>query len=159
MRLFYRQFFSLALVFGWLVLPVTAAAQDSFFSEQVAVADRGSAELSRAAREGLTRLLIKVSGNEAILDEAAFREAVGSAQQHVLLYTYRDDEEGDVVFLEFDDAFVRSLFRDESVPYWEQRRPPVVVWVALDEPFSRRFAARSDDADLLGLKRDSRCSI
>jgi hypothetical protein len=149
MRLFYRQFFSLALVFGWLVLPVTAAAQDSFFSEQVAVADRGSAELSRAAREGLTRLLIKVSGNEAILDEAAFREAVGSAQQHVLLYTYRDDEEGDVVFLEFDDAFVRSLFRDESVPYWEQRRPPVVVWVALDEPFSRRFAARSDDADLL----------
>ena len=149
MRLFYRQFFTLALVVGWLVLPLTAAAQDSFFSEQVAVADRGSAELSRAAREGLTRLLIKVSGNEAILDEAAFREAVGIAQEHVLLYSYREDEAGDVVFLEFDDAFVRGLFRDELVPYWEQRRPPVVVWVALDEPFSRRFAARSDDVDLL----------
>ena len=113
--------------------------------------------------------MIKVSGNEAILDEAAFREAVGSAQEHVLLYSYREDEAGDVVFLEFDDAFVRSLFRDESVPYWEQRRPPVVVWVALDEPFSRRFAARSDDVDLLvpsiersrpaELKRDSHCWI
>ena len=57
----------------------------------------------------MTRLLIKVSGNEAILDEAAFREAVGSAQEHVLLYSYREDEAGDVVFLEFDDAFVRSL--------------------------------------------------
>ena len=56
---------------------------------------------------------------------------MGSAQEHVLLYSYREDEAGDVVFLEFDDAFVRSLFRDESVPYWEQRRPPVVVWVAL----------------------------
>ena len=108
MRLFTDSFF-LALVFGWLALPATAAAQDSFFSEQVAVADRGSAELSRAAREGLTRLLIKVSGNEAILDEAAFREAVGSAQEHVLLYSYREDEAGDVVFLEFDDAFVRSF--------------------------------------------------
>jgi len=74
---------------------------------------------------------------------------VGSAQQHVLLYSYRENEESDVVFLEFDDAFIRSLFRDESVPYWEQRRPPIVVWVALDEPFSRRFAARSDDMDLL----------
>ncbi len=149
MRRFYRQFFHIVLVFLWLGLPVNAIAQDSFFSEQVAVADRGSVELSRAAREGLTRLLIKVSGNEAILDEAAFREAVGSAQQHVLLYSYREDDAGDVVFLEFDDAFVRNLFRDESVPYWEQRRPPVVVWVALDEPFSRRFAARSDDVDLL----------
>ena len=149
MRRFYRQFFHIVLVFLWLGLPVNAIAQDSFFSEQVAVADRGSVELSRAAREALTRLLIKVSGNEAILDEAAFREAVGSAQQHVLLYSYREDDAGDVVFLEFDDAFVRNLFRDESVPYWEQRRPPVVVWVALDEPFSRRFAARSDDVDLL----------
>ena len=137
------------LFFGWLVLPVIAAAQDGFFSEQVAVADKGSVELSRAARAGLTQLLIKVSGNEAIFDEAAFREAVGSAQQHVLLYSYREDEEGDVVFLEFDDEFVRSLFRDESVPYWEQRRPPVVVWLALDDPFLRRFAARSDDVDLL----------
>ena len=117
MRLFYGQFFSLALVVGWLGLPITAAAQDAFFSEQVAVTDRGSAELSRAAREGLTRLLIKVSGDEAILDEAAFREAVRSAQQHVLSYSYREADEGDVVFLEFDDAFVRSLFRDESVPY------------------------------------------
>ena len=149
MRLFYRQFFFLALVFLWLARPVIATAQDSFFSEQIAVADRGTAELSRAAKDGLTRLLIKVSGNEAILDEEAFLEAVASAQQHVLLYSYREAEEGDVVFLEFDDGFVRSLFRDESVPYWEYRRPPVVVWVALDEPSSRRFAARSDDEDLL----------
>ena len=149
MRLFYRHFFSVALIFGWLAFPENVSAQDSFFSEQVAVADRGGAELSRAAREGLIRLLIKTSGNEAILDEAAFQDAVDSAQQHVLLYSYREDEEGDAVFLEFDDAFVRSLFRSGSVPYWEQRRPPIVVWVALDEPFSRRFAARSDGVDLL----------
>ena len=99
MGLFYRQFFCLALFVGWLALPVIAAAQDGFFSEQVAVSNRGSSELSRAAREGLTRLLIKVSGNETILDEAAFREAVGSAKQHVLLYSYREEEEGDVVFV------------------------------------------------------------
>ena len=149
MKRFCRQFFQVLLVFFGGVLPVCATAQDSFFSEQVGVADRGSAELARAARDGLTRLLIKVSGNEAILEEDGFREAVRSAQQNVLSYSYGEDDEGDVVFLEFDDAFVRSLFRDESVPYWEQRRPPVVVWVALDEPFSRRFAARSDDVDLL----------
>ena len=73
----------------------------------------------------------------------------------MLLYSYQDDVDiGTRVFFEFDDAFVRSLFRDHSVLYWEQRRPPVVIWLALDEPFSRRFAARSDDVELLSPSLD-----
>lgn len=149
MRRFHNQILNVLLVIGSLGVVPPALSQDGFFSEQVAVSDRGSVELARAAREGLTRLLIKISGNEAILEEKAFREAVKRAQQHILLYSYQEGEQGDLVFLEFDDAFVRGLFRDESVPYWEQRRPPVIAWVALDEPFSRRFAARSDDEELL----------
>ena len=67
-----------------------------------------------------------------------------------MLYSYQDDQDGGTrIFFEFDDAFVRSLFRDHSILYWEQRRPPLVIWLALDEPFSRRFAARSDDVELL----------
>lgn len=124
-------------------------AENDFFSETVMVSDRGDAELRRAASEALTKVFVRISGNEAILDDAAFEKAVGSAQQHVVLYSYADVEGGVAAFFEFDDAFIRGLFRDESVFYWEQRRPPLVVWLALDEPFSRRFAARSDDVALL----------
>jgi hypothetical protein len=149
MRRFHRQILNILLIIGSFSVVLPASSQDGFFSEQVSVSDRGSTELARAAREGLTRLFIKISGDESILEEEAFFEAVKRAQEHVLLYSYQEAEQGDLVFLEFDDAFVRGLFRDESVPYWEQRRPPVIAWVALDEPFSRRFAARSDDVLLL----------
>ena len=127
-----------------------ALAADEFFAEAVAVEDRSSGELARAAGDALTRVFVRVSGDEQILDEAAFNEAVQNAQSHVLLYSYQDDQDGGTrVFFEFDDAFVRSVFRDHSILYWEQRRPPLVIWLALDEPFSRRFAARSDDVELL----------
>ena len=127
-----------------------AQGADAFFTEAVLVEDRSAGELKGAASDALTRVLVRVSGNEQILDEPAFDAAVKDAQTHVLSYSYQEDiEEGTRVFFEFDDAFVRSLFRDHSVLYWEQRRPPVVVWLALDEPFSRRFAARSDDIALL----------
>ena len=127
-----------------------ALAADEFFAEAVAVEDRSAGELARAAGDALTRVFVRVSGNEQILDKAPFNEAVQNAQSHVLLYSYQDDQDGSTrVFFEFDDAFVRSLFRDHSILYWEQRRPPLVIWLALDEPFSRRFAARSDDVELL----------
>ena len=132
-----------------------ALAADEFFAEAVAVEDRSAGELARAAGDALTRVFVRVSGDEQILDEAPFNEAVQNAQSHVLLYSYQDDQDGGTrVFFEFDDAFVRSLFRDHSILYWEQRRPPLVIWLALDEPFSRRFAARSDDVELLAPSLD-----
>lgn len=128
--------------------PVLGA--DKFFAEAVDVENRSASELRRAARDALTRVFVRISGNEQILEEAPFAAAVKDAQSHVLLYSYQDAAEaGTRVFFEFDDAFVRGLFRDHSVLYWEQRRPPVVIWLALDEPFSRRFAARSEDLELL----------
>lgn len=149
MRRFHTIFLAFYLACGAALPSSSATAQEDFFSELVTVSDRSDAELARAAQLGLSRLFVRVSGNEAIVVEPAFETAVRAAQEHVLLYSYRDVDDALVVFFEFDDAFVRGLFRDESVPYWEQRRPPVVAWVALDEPFSRRFAARSDDAELL----------
>lgn len=127
-----------------------ALGVDNFFAEAVAVESRSADELKRAAGDALSRVLIRVSGNEQILGEPVFEAAVKDAQSHVLLYSYQDDvETGTSVFFEFDDVFVRGLFRDHSVLYWEQRRPSVVIWLALDEPYSRRFAARSDDVELL----------
>ena len=150
MRRIYANPLAILITTTCLFVSGIALAADEFFAEAVAVEDRSNGELARAAGDALTRVFVRVSGDEQILDEAAFNEAVQNAQSHVLLYSYQDDQDGGTrIFFEFDDAFVRSLFRDHSILYWEQRRPPLVIWLALDEPFSRRFAARSDDVELL----------
>ena len=150
MRRIYANPLAILITTTCLFVSGIALAADEFFAEAVAVEDSSAGELARAAGDALTRVFVRVSGDEQILDEAAFNEAVQNAQSHVLLYSYQDDQDGGTrIFFEFDDAFVRSLFRDHSILYWEQRRPPLVIWLALDEPFSRRFAARSDDVELL----------
>jgi hypothetical protein len=150
MRRIYANPLAILITTTCLFVSGIALAADEFFAEAVAVEDRSNGELARAAGDALTRVFVRVSGDEQILDEAAFNEAVQNAQSHVLLYSYQDDQDGGTrVFFEFDDAFVRSVFRDHSILYWEQRRPPLLIWLALDEPFSRRFAARSDDVELL----------
>ena len=150
MRRIYANPLAILITTTCLFVSGIALAADEFFAEAVAVEDRSTGELARAAGDALTRVFVRVSGDEQILDEAAFNEAVQNAQSHVLLYSYQDDQDGGTrVFFEFDDAFVRSVFRDHSILYWEQRRPPLLIWLALDEPFSRRFAARSDDVELL----------
>ena len=150
MRRIYVNFGAILMTLTGLLSSGVALGVDNFFAESVAVESRSAGELKRAAGDALNRVLIRVSGNEQILGEPAFEAAVKDAQSHVLLYSYQDDvETGTSVFFEFDDAFIRSLFRDHAVLYWEQRRPPVVIWLALDEPYSRRFAARSDDVGLL----------
>lgn len=150
MRRIYAIFGAILMTLTGLLSSGVALGVDNFFAEAVAVESRSAGELKRAAGDALSRVLIRVSGNEQILREPVFEAAVKDAQSHVLLYSYQDDvETGTSVFFEFDDVFVRSLFRDHSVLYWEQRRPHVVIWLALDEPYSRRFAARSDDVELL----------
>ena len=80
------------------------------------VENRSASELKRAARDALTRVFVRISGNEQILDEAPFAAAVKDAQSHVLLYSYQDAAEaGTRVFFEFDDAFVRALQRAHEV--------------------------------------------
>ena len=150
MRRIYAIFGSILLTLTGLLSSTFALSADNFFAEAMAVQDRSESELQRAAGDALARVLVRVSGDEQVLDEAPFASAVEDAQSYVLSYSYQDDmEAGTRVFFEFDDTFIRSLFRDHSVLYWEQRRPPLVIWLALDEPLSRRFAARSDGDELL----------
>ncbi|MAV74841.1 MAG: hypothetical protein CNF01_02360 [Halieaceae bacterium MED-G27] len=132
-----------------MLLSFDTAVANEFFAESIPVDDRSQSSLDQAAEMAMTRMLIRVSGDETVVERPAFSAAVKKATRHLSLYSYRDSDTGTEAYFEFDDLWVRSLFREEGVPYWDERRPPIVVWLVVDEPFSRRFAARSDDPDVL----------
>ena len=93
MRRIYAIFCAISLTLTGLFSSGATLAADNFFAEAVAVENRSAGELKRAAGAALTRVLIRISGNEQILDETAFSAAVNDAQSHVLLYSYQDDAE------------------------------------------------------------------
>ena len=52
-----------------LALVFPAAAQEGFYSARVPVADRSDAALTQGIRDALRRVLIRVSGNDDIVDK------------------------------------------------------------------------------------------
>jgi len=134
---------ALALGFG-----VNALAED-FFSARVAVPDRSEGALEAAASSALSRVLIRVSGSAETPELPVAATAVADARNRMSLYTYEDSPEGLRLFVQFDGNFVKNVLRQSEATYWGESRPPVLLWLVIDEPFSRRFATVSEDGPLL----------
>ncbi|MEY2907538.1 MAG: hypothetical protein RLZZ602_61, partial [Pseudomonadota bacterium] len=50
---------------------------------------------------------------------------------------------------QFDSGVVKTILRQAGATFWSESRPPVLLWLVVDEPFSRRFATVSEDSLLI----------
>lgn len=136
-----------------LLIQVPGFAQDNLFVARIAVENRQEASLARAASEALEQVLVRVSGNRAVITLPGIAQAVSSARDRLSLYTYVEDETGLALIAEFDGVIVKDLLRAAGATYWGGSRPPVLVWLVVDHPDGRRFANPQDDAELLAALR------
>ena len=90
-----------------------------------------------------------MSGNEGISTNPTVAAALRVARDRVAIYSFEQDE-GQIYFqATFDDVLVKSILREADATFWSEDRPPVLLWLVVDEPYSRRFATVSQDGDLL----------
>ena len=132
-----------------LLAQVPSVAQENLFMARIAVEDRRETSLARAASEALEQVLVRVSGNRAVLALPGIAQAVSSARDRLSLYTYTEDDAGLALIAEFDGVIVKDLLRAAGATYWGASRPPVLVWLVVDQTDGRRFANALDDAKLL----------
>ena len=126
----------------------TGVAQ-SFAAESVAVADRTESVFNQAIREAFSSLLIRKTGDRNIVNQPVVKDAFAAATRWVSLYQYQDHDGGTELRVEFDEAMVLDLLRLAGATYWTQARPPLLLWLVIDEPDGRRFATLDRDAELL----------
>lgn len=125
------------------------AVAQGFYSASVAVADRTEGALSGAASMALAKVLTRVSGDEEVAALPAAAAAIKDARNRLSLYTYQDVD-GDLMLLaQFDSGVVKTILRQAGATFWSESRPPVLLWLVVDEPFSRRFATVSEDSLLI----------
>jgi len=124
-------------------------AESNFYAARVEVPDRSDAALAAGSREALNRVLVRVSGNEEIAKNPSVAAALRVARDRVSLYSF-EQEQGQVYLqATFDDVLVKSILRESDATFWSEDRPPVLLWLVVDEPYSRRFATVSQDGELL----------
>lgn len=136
----------LSLLLLLLAIPTTGA---EFLAETVPVADRSESELVDAAKRALASVMVRVSGDERIVQVPAVAEAIEDARNRMSLYTYEVDGGQTRLYVQFDDRVIKNLVRSAGATWWAPERPPVLLWMVIDDPYARRFATTSEDGPLL----------
>ena len=155
------------LIYGLLFsLCVSAEQVDGLYDVAVPVDSQSSQELRRASREGLGTVLVRVSGNAELVQQAAIQSAIKNASQYTRQFRYEqrprlvwDTENsaassaGDTgqlyAVIEFEPKLVDATLREANLPLWSGNRPTVLIWVVVAEGNKKRFANAETDADIL----------
>jgi hypothetical protein len=138
----------LALIFG----PPNALAVivENLYRAEVKVEDHSVPALQRASREGLAQVLVKVSGGRSVLDNGQVKSALVDNRRYLQRYQYLRVEDGSLnLQMHYDPQLVTTLLKDAQQPLWTANRPPMLVWLVVDEASGRRYATADSHPQLI----------
>lgn len=120
-------------IFLVLAASLTFAAKvEHLYQAKVPVTAQTAAERVGAIRQGLQDVLVRVSGNSAVLTLPELQDSVKQADKFLDGYSYQTDpQSGDLsVVLNFSPAAIKGILRELHQAMWGSERPLLVVWVS-----------------------------
>lgn len=140
-------------------LVANAAPVTNLYEALVPVADQSVAERSRALKTGLGKVLVKVTGNSAVLADQEIARAMAEAEGYVTEYGYvgytkpgESQDSGLALNIHFAQPSVDRLMRRKQLQVWPSDRPELLVWMVIDASAGgRQFVSSDDQPELLAL--------
>lgn len=136
----------LGMLLLWVALSAPAGA--ALHEATVPVADRSEAARQQAVRAALAEVLVRLSGDPALPQQAGSAPLLAEAGRYLQQYQYEGSEGAGTLMLRagFDAAALEAQLRRQGVTLWGRERPPLLVWLAVDDG-QRRYLLGADDAD------------
>lgn len=136
-----------------------ALSVDGLYDQEIGVQGQGDAERIRAYREGLTAVILKISGEQRWLRNSAVERAIRDAQSYVQEVSYRTSsgalEQRNFINVRFDRSLVDRMLNDAGIPVWDQNRPAVMLWLVVQGADGRRELLSADsDHPLLDIVKE-----
>lgn len=132
--------FAIVLLLSCWGLPLRAEVVQDLYSARVPVENQGETALAAGAARALSEVLVKVTGSLEVVRNPAIAAAVDDARAHVQQYGFSREpgaEQPLQARFEFDPQFVTSLVVEAGVPLWTANRPPVLVWLVVEDGTGR----------------------
>lgn len=134
---------------------------ENLYQGRVIVESRSDeAEREAAFGEALREVLIKVSGQRALLQQNRIATALNRPQDYVDSWSYnsRDGLEGESLIelrVSFAPESVRRLLANNDIALWPSNRPLTLVWVVAEDDSGRhRILRQGDSQPLLAAVRE-----
>ncbi len=134
-----------------LALSVQAVLVEDLHRALVPVKDHSAGELARGTREGLAQVFVKTSGSPGVLDNPLLQQSLANASNYMQRYRYlRPDDDSLELQVHFDPQLVNDLLLEARAPLWTANRPPLLVWLVIDDGANRRLAIADSDPEVFG---------
>ncbi len=112
-----------------LVLPVQAATVNDLYQTQVTLIGNDQQADQAAREQGLANVLVKISGNTDVLDNAAIKTAITNSGYYISQFGYSQVNGQHVIDLSFDKNQIKQLLIKSKASIWKDQRPNILVWM------------------------------
>jgi hypothetical protein len=132
----------LLIIITLLLTTAQVFAAADLYSGEVVVASQSEADRAEAIPEALIQVLQKLSGRREMPFSPALDEALGNADRLLLSFRYKNVDragpDGIVnrelrLVAQFMQPEVDRIAQQAGLPRWQQERPPVQIWVVIDD--------------------------
>ena len=122
-----------------------ALAQNAEVIVRIDVNDRSEDSIDRAAREALENVLLKRSGDRALLTHPSVSAALDRARSNLSLYQFERVENRTRFVAHIDESLIESLIQAANGTLWAEARPPILLWLVVDDLSGRRFGNTEEE--------------
>lgn len=106
------------------------AVMQSLYETRVLATGQTVSAQTRAFRESLQQVLVKVSGDNSIASDSYVRQQLPKARDFIRAFQYENDNGLTFMVASFDEDRVNELVIESGFPVWGRRRPDTLLWMA-----------------------------
>jgi len=137
----------------WMLVSLAGAAvSQQLFESEVIVRSQAPAERAEAMKSALEEVLVRVAGQNSVLETEPARALLQKPSRLVQQYRYFTvpDSEPPVLklWVRFDGDAIRQSLQQQGLAYWGAERPDTLVWLAVEDRGKRYVVSADDESDV-----------
>lgn len=127
----------------------------SLYEAIVPVENQTDNERRQALHKAMWQVLVKLTGDAAIVDDERAKTLINEAQSYVQQYRYLEPapaDSGDTglrLWVSFDSAAVDNSLQRQGIATWGKERPATLVWLAVSDGSDRQLAGMEQASEYL----------
>ena len=147
----------------WCLCPllVHAIKVPGLYEAEVIVANQSSEGRAVAIRRCLSTVLVKLTGERNAAGKVALQPFLARADEFVQQYRYREFQTETTAMpdsssvtewrlaVKFDEENLNKSLRASGIPVWDNERPSILIWLALEQANRRLFAEAESAPEIL----------
>lgn len=138
------------------ILPITsvfAINVVALYQAEIPVSSQSDEERAIAVRQGFSQMLLKLTGDPDVEKNPDIKAAVRRADYYVQEYSYSLPTPSSATYMlniVFESTDVKRLLRKSGVAFWGEKRPLILVWLAVtDDKHTTAIIGSETPGDIL----------